>query len=106
MRVISPLADLDLEIGTMRREGNLLVVRSAPGVGIDTEVYVHPRDVWKMLKAVVCSRGALAFALFLPFFWWRARRQPDATQSGTTRSGTPPRAGGGPDSSDPNNPWT
>jgi hypothetical protein len=75
MRVTSQLVDVDLEVGHIRREGSVLIVRSAEGIGIPTEVGIHPRDAVQMLKAVLCSRGALTFILLLPFLYWRTRKQ-------------------------------
>lgn len=75
MRVTSQLADVDLEIGQIRREGNVLIVRSAEGVGIPTQVDIHPRDALQILKAVLRSPGALTFMLMLPILYWRTRKE-------------------------------
>ena len=88
MRVTSQLVDVDLEIGQIRREGSVLIVRSADGIGIPTQVDVHPRDAVQIMKAVLRSPGALSFILLLPVLFWRTRKQPR------------------PSSSDMNNPWS
>ena len=63
MRVRSQLADVDLEVGRIRREDTVLIVSSAEGIGIPTQVDIHPRDAVQILKAVLCSPGALSFLL-------------------------------------------
>ena len=73
MRVTSQLADVDLEVGSIRRDGNVLIVRSAEGIGIPTRVDIHPRDALRILKAVLRSPGALTFLLLLPLLYWRTR---------------------------------
>ena len=75
MRVTSQLADVDLEVGDIRREGSVLIVRSAEGSGIPTQVDIHPRDAVQILKAVLRSPGALTFMLMLPVLYWRTRKQ-------------------------------
>lgn len=88
MRVRSQLADVDLEVGRIRREGNVLIVHSAEGSGIPTQVDIHPRDAVQVLKAVLRSPGALAFILLLPVLYWRTRKQAKPTTA------------------DMNNPWS
>ena len=87
MRVVSQLADFDLEVGSVRREGDRLVVRSTAGEGVDATVYVSARDAVKMLGAILRSPGAWIFGLLLPVLVFRSRRNPAVTRS------------------DPNNPW-
>lgn len=76
MRVRSPLADIDLEIGSISREGDSLVVHTAEGVGIPTRIDIDARDAVRVLKTVLSSRHALAFMFQLPVLYWRARKKP------------------------------
>lgn len=81
MRVTSQLADVDLEVGSIRRDGNVLIVKSAEGIGIPTRVDIRPRDAVQILKAVLRSPGALAFILLLPVLYWRTRHETSNTAS-------------------------
>jgi len=76
MRVRSPLADIDLQIGSIAREEDHLVVRTAEGTGIPTRIDIDARDAARILKTVLCSRHALAFIFQLPLLYWRARKKP------------------------------
>lgn len=75
MRVRSPLADIDLELGSISREGDRLVVRTLEGVSIPTRVDIDARDAVSMLRAIFSSRHALVFLLQLPVLYRRARRK-------------------------------
>jgi hypothetical protein len=96
VKVVSKLADIEFQVGTVRREGNELVVANPPGHGIATQVYVRPSDVLEVLKAVLLSRAGLVFVLAFPLFWWRARKE--------SRNSTSNRAGPGGNAS-LNKPW-
>jgi len=76
MKVVSALAAVDFQVGSVTRERNALVISSRPGEGIPTQVYVRPQDVLELLKALVRSRRGLGFACLFPLYWWRARREP------------------------------
>lgn len=75
MRVVSQLADMDLEVDTISREGNLIVVQTARGVGIETRIEIGPRDAARILSRALRSPAILAYVLTLPVLSWRARRQ-------------------------------
>ncbi|MDA5192688.1 hypothetical protein [Govanella unica] len=92
MKVISPLADLDVEVGSITREGNMLVVKSAEGKGIPTTVYIKPQDALTLLRAIFGSRSAVGFLLLFPLYWWRARKGGEEAVADH-------------DNSDLNNPW-
>lgn len=77
MRVTSPLADVDFKFGPVRREGNKLVLSSAPDQAMQTTVYVSPRDVLAFLGKLLSSPSAMLFVLGFPVFWLSDRREPD-----------------------------
>ncbi len=79
MNVSSPLADLEMTIGEVRRKGNRLIVTSGDGSTVPATIRVHPRDITRLLSRVFRSPGVLAFVLFLPWFAWRAAREPEPT---------------------------
>ena len=81
MKVRSPLADMEIGIGSVSRNGNDLVLRSHSGSSIDTEITVSAGEVLRTIGLVLSRPAGLAFVLGLPFFWLREKF-----------SGTTPRA--------------
>jgi len=73
MKVTSALANMDVQIGTVRREGHDLILGSAPGSSIDAVIRLSAREVVRILALVLGSRAGLIFVLGLPFFWLRQR---------------------------------
>ena len=71
MRVTSDLADLDIQLGRITREGDELVVESAPGSSLDARIRVDAADARTMLGRVLKSGAVWAFLFRLPF----ARRE-------------------------------
>lgn len=78
MNVSSPLAELEVTIGEVRRDGNRLVVTSGEGSTVPATIRVHPRDITRLLSRMLRRPGVLAFVLLLPWFHWRAAREPAA----------------------------
>lgn len=79
MRVTSDLADLDLKVGRISREGDELVVESAPESSLDARIRVDAADARSMLAKTLKSRAVWGFLLRLPFTRFRnaanSRRQ-------------------------------
>jgi hypothetical protein len=73
MKVRSPLADMDVGIGSVSRAGNNLVLRSAADSSVDTEITVSAGEVLRTAWLVLSSLAGLVFVLGLPFFWLRER---------------------------------
>lgn len=73
MRVTSDLADLKIELGPITREGDELVVQSAPGSSLDTRIRVDASDARSMLGKVLGSGAFWAFLLRLPFAGRRSK---------------------------------
>jgi hypothetical protein len=89
MRVASPLANLDVGVGAVRREGNDLVLTSRDGDAVPTVITVSAREVLSTIGTVLASPSGLGFVLGLPFFWLRQRfgRNPGATGLAQRRPG-------------------
>ena len=96
MKVRSPLADMEIDIGSVSRKGNDLVLRSGAASSIDTEITVSAGEVLRTIGLVLSRPAGLVFVLGLPFFWLREKI-----------SGTPPRAisGAAQRPVDINKPW-
>jgi hypothetical protein len=73
MKVRSPLADMDLQLGSVSRDGHHLVLRSDAASSIDTEISVSASEVLRTIGLVLSRPAGLAFVLGLPFFWLRER---------------------------------
>ena len=96
MKVRSPLADMEIGIGSVSRKGNDLVLRSGSGSSIDTEITVSAGEVLRTIGLVLSRPAGLLFVLGLPFFWLREKF------SGTTPGARPAIA---PRPADVNKPW-
>ena len=86
MRVISKLAQIDFQFGSISRQNNLLVIESDADARMPTTVYISPQDVVEALKRILVSPGGLLFLLALPVFWFRWRRSDQSIQSGTKKT--------------------
>jgi len=73
MHVRSPLATLEVGIGTVERRGNSLVVHSRPGSTLETEITISAGEVLGMIGRVLATPASLLFVVGLPFFWLRER---------------------------------
>ena len=73
MKVRSPLADMDLELGSVSRHGSHLVLRSGAGSSLDAEITVSASEVLRTIWLVLSRPAGLVFVLGLPFFWLRER---------------------------------
>ena len=80
MRVTSDLADLDLKVGRISREGDELVVESAPESSLDARIRLDASDARSMLGKVLKSRAVWGFLFRLPFS--RFRRLAKASREG------------------------
>ena len=67
MRVKSDLADLQIELGGIHRDGDELVVESAPESSIDARIRVDAAEARSMLGKVLKSGAVWSFLLRLPF---------------------------------------
>jgi len=67
MRVKSDLADLQIELGGIRREGDELVVDSAPESSIDARIRVDASEACGILGKILRSGAVWGFLLRLPF---------------------------------------
>jgi len=73
MKVRSPLADMDVGIGSVSRAGNDLILKSQADSSVDTEITVSASEVLRTIWLVLSSLAGLVFVLGLPFFWLRER---------------------------------
>jgi hypothetical protein len=75
MRVISQLADLDLEVGRMARDGDRIVVEASQSGGLETRIEIGPLDVARVLGLALRNPRIIFYVLALPVLCRRARKQ-------------------------------
>jgi hypothetical protein len=97
MKVRSGLADLEIGIGAVRRDGDHLVLRSSASSSVDTEIVVSAGEVVRTIGLVLSSASGWAFVLGLPWFWLRQRLRGAASGDGRTTTASR--------SVDVNKPW-
>jgi hypothetical protein len=88
MRVSSPLANMDIGIGAVRRRGNDLVLTSGADSSVQTVIVVSAREALGILGKIVSGSG-LVFALGLPFFWLRQALGLGAAEASAKEEATP-----------------
>jgi hypothetical protein len=87
MRVKSALADMQITVGTVHRDGPVLVLESGAGSALQTTIRISAREALGILAKVLGSGAGLSFVLGLPFL--ALRRSTNQTNDGTTGTGTP-----------------
>ena len=98
MRVKSDLADLQIELGDIRRDGDELVVESAPESSLDARIRVDATDARNMLGKVLKSGAVWGFLLRLPFSRpERSMRTPRERGRPALREGADAGGSGAPD---------
>ena len=67
MRVTSELADIEFQVGAIGRDGEQLIIDSAPESTLAARIVVSPRDARATLARLLFSGSAWGFLLRLPF---------------------------------------
>jgi len=98
MRVKSDLADLDIKLGRISRQGDELVVDSAPESSLDARIRIDASDARSMLGKVLKSGAVWSFLLRLPFS--RPERAPGTPRDRELRALKEGRDAGAPRSPD------
>ncbi len=61
MRVVSSLADIDFNVGRVRRESGNLVIESSADSTLETTVTITPRDARQALKRLIGTGAVWGF---------------------------------------------
>jgi len=75
MKVNSPLANMEIYVGLVIKEGTQLVVRSRDDSSMQAQVYIAPEDAWDFLKGLLRRPSSLLYVLIMPFLGMGKRRQ-------------------------------
>ena len=68
MQVITKLVKMELEVGSIRRDGDLIVISSDPTQSMPAKVYMTPKDVAGMIKASL-NLSVISYVLLFPFLY-------------------------------------
>ena len=73
VKVQSPLANMEVVIGRVRRAGNDLVLSSRDDSSMEAVITISAAEAVRTAGAVLSTPSGLGFVLGLPFFWLRQR---------------------------------
>ena len=73
MKVVTKLVKMDLKVGSIRRDGDLIVISSDPTQSMPAEVYMNPQDVASMIKASI-NFSVISYMLLFPFLYIKCLR--------------------------------
>jgi hypothetical protein len=77
MKVFTKLVSLDFVLGSMERDGDILLIRSDTEKSIPAEVEMTAQDVVDLVR-VALNRSVISFLLQLPF---HLRREKEAQEA-------------------------
>ena len=73
MKVYTKLVNLDFVLGSMERDGDVLLVKSDTTKSMPAEVEMSAQDAFDLLK-VALNWSVISFVLQLPFLYLKQRR--------------------------------
>ena len=74
MKVYSPLANLDLHIGSIERQGNNIRVIASEESSLPAEVIAAPSDILRVIGSMLTSPSLWLYLILFPVYWWRSRK--------------------------------
>lgn len=77
MQVNTKLVKMQLEIGSIRRDADRIVIKSDPDKSMPATVYLTPQDVAAMIKASL-NLSVISYILLFPYIYVKSRRQDKA----------------------------
>ncbi len=73
MKVYTKLVRLDFVLGSMQREGDVLLIKSDPTKSMPVEVEMSAQDAVGMIKAAL-NPSVISFVLLLPYLYFKQKR--------------------------------
>lgn len=73
MKVYTKLVNMEFVIGSMKRDGHNLVIRSDTSKSMPAEVVMSPQDAVVLLKAAF-NWSTISFVLGLPYLYFKTRK--------------------------------
>jgi hypothetical protein len=74
MQVNTKLAKMKIEIASIQRDADRIIIRSDPDKSMPAAVYLTPQDVASMIKASL-NLSVISYILLFPFIYVRSNRQ-------------------------------
>ena len=74
MQVNTKLAKMKIEIGSIQRDADRIIIKSDPEKSMPAAVYLTPQDVASMIKASL-NLSVISYILLFPFIYIRSNRQ-------------------------------
>ena len=74
MQVNTKLVKMQLEIGSIRRDADRIIIKSDPDKSMPATVYLTPQDVASMIRASL-NLSVISFILLFPYIYVKSRRQ-------------------------------
>jgi hypothetical protein len=68
MQVNTKLVKMELEVGSLRRDGDQIVITSDPEQSMPAEVYMTPKDVASVIKASL-NPSVISYVFLFPFLY-------------------------------------
>ena len=68
MQVNTKLVKMELEVGSILRDGDRIVISSDPTQSMPAEVYMTPKDVVSMIKASL-NLSVISYMFLFPFLY-------------------------------------
>ena len=74
MKVNSPLANMEMYVGLVIKQGAQLVIHSRDDSSMQAQVYIAPEDAWDFLKGLLRRPSSLLSVLIMPLLGMGKRR--------------------------------
>lgn len=75
MKVYTKLVNMDFVVGSMEREGHILLIKSDQEKSMPAEVEMSPQDALDFVRAAL-SLKAISFILLFPYLYFKSKRAP------------------------------
>jgi len=73
MKVYTKLVNLDFVLGSMQRDGDVLLIKSDTTKSMPAEVEMSAQDAVDLVR-VALNRSVISFVLQLPFLYYKQKR--------------------------------
>ena len=74
MQVNTKLVKMELEVGSLRRDGDEIVITSDPTQSMPAEVYMTPKDVASVIRASL-NLSVISYMFLFPFLYIKYLRK-------------------------------
>lgn len=79
MKVNSPLANMEVYVGSVEKQGDQLVINSRGDSTMHAQVFITPQDARDFLRSLLKSPAILLYIIIMPLLGIGAREEQKAT---------------------------